>query len=154
MKIFLTNIVGVVIAALSSVFLLQYFVRADDEIKYTPNCLCPSKDKFPPPNSHGFTFGTWCGYELGPECDIQRGYMCYLNMTKKLARFFSPNCLGAPLYCIPLTKNPRFKTCGTDGQCEKIPSCKNSLNATKIALEKLRKTYGQNATKFRMPPKP
>jgi hypothetical protein len=136
------EIIGVVIIVACSTVLLQQFVIANDELDYTPNCYCPSKDKFPPPNSHGFAFGTWCGYELGPECDIQRGYICYLNMTNKLAKGFSTNCLGVPRYCIPLNINLRFKTCGEEWQCAKIPSWKKSINATKIALEKLRKTYG------------
>jgi hypothetical protein len=151
MRNILANIVAVVVTVTSSL-ILQQIVGAEKAIRYTPNCFCPSEDKFPPPNSDNVTFATWCGYELGQECDIQRGYICYLNMTNKLARFLSPNCLGAPLYCIPLNIDPLFKTCGKEWQCEKIPSCKNSINATKKALGELRKTYGRNATKFRMPP--
>jgi hypothetical protein len=55
------KIIGVVIIVACSTVLLQEFVIENDEISYTPNCYCPSQDKFPPPNSHGFTFGTLLG---------------------------------------------------------------------------------------------
>jgi hypothetical protein len=147
---FLTKIV-VVVGIISGLLVQQPYVAAKKRIQYTPNCLCPSEDKFPPPNAHGITLATWCGYDLGPECDIQRGYLCYLNMTNKLARFQSMNCLGGREYCIPLDINPKFKACGSLMECETIRSCKNSLNATEIALQNLRKTYGQNSTKYRWP---
>jgi hypothetical protein len=154
MKNSLTKIAGVfVMIASLLVLVLQKIVLANDNIDYTPNCLCPSKDKFPPIPTRGVTFATWCGYELGPECNIQQGYKCEIHMANKEAKFQSVNCLGVPQYCIPLNLVPRLKACGEEWQCENVPRCKNSINATKIALEKLRKTYGQNATKYRMPPR-
>jgi hypothetical protein len=154
MKNSFTQILGVFVTILSLlVLVLQKTVIANDEIDYTPGCLCPSKDKFPPIPTRGVTFATWCGYELGPKCNIQQGYKCEIEMANKEATFQTPNCLGIPKYCIPYPKIPdRIKTCGRQWQCEQIPSCKKSLNATMIALAKQRKTYGQNATKFRMPP--
>jgi hypothetical protein len=148
-----TQVLGVFVTILSLLVLVLLKVAiAKGTIDYTPNCLCPSKDKFPPTPSRGVTYATWCGYDLGPECDIQRGYKCENYMANQLANFQTDNCLGIPMYCIPLNLVPRLKTCGEKWQCEKIPSCKKSLNATMIALAKQRKTYGQNATKFRMPP--
>jgi hypothetical protein len=147
------KIFGVFAMIASSMVLLQFVVEADKIIQYTPNCLCPSKDKFPPPASNRTSLVAWCGYELGPECNIQQGYKCEIHMANKEAKFQSVNCLGMPQYCIPLNLVPRLKACGQEWQCEKYPSCKNSINATKIALEKLRKTYGENATKYRMPPR-
>jgi hypothetical protein len=135
----------------SSIVLLQFVVEADEIIQYTPNCLCPSKDKFPPPNSNGISQATWCGYELGQQCEIQRGYICDIEMANKEALFQTLNCLGARKYCVPFKNNPHFKACGSKMKCETIPSCTKAFNAIAIALEKLRKTYGKNATKFRMP---
>jgi hypothetical protein len=153
MKNSFAQILGVFVTILSLlVLVLLKIVTANDGNNYTSNCLCPSKDKFPPIPTRGVTFATWCGYELGQKCNIQQGYRCEIHMANKEAKSQTPNCLGVPLYCIPYTEFPRIKTCGEKWQCEKIPSCKKSLNATMIALTKQRKTYGQNATKFRMPP--
>jgi hypothetical protein len=141
----------VVVMIASSLEPPEFFVEAGKIAQYTPNCLCPSKDKFPPPNVNGISQATWCGYDLGPECEIQRGYICDIAMANKEAKFQSGSCLGARMYCVPYTNNPHFKACGQQWECEEIPSCKSSLNATQIALGNLRKTYGKNATKFRMP---
>jgi hypothetical protein len=130
---------------------LQFVVEADKIIQYTPNCLCPSKDKFPPPDSNGISLVAWCGYELGPECDIQRGYRCDISMANKLAKFATLNCLGGRMYCLPFRNLTHVKYCGSEVACKELLSCKKAMNATVIALEKLRKTYGQNATKFRRP---
>jgi hypothetical protein len=130
---------------------LQFVVEADKIIQYTPNCLCPSKDNFQPPDSNGTSRVAWCGYELGPKCDIQRGYVCDIKMANKEAQFVTHDCLGMLKYCVPYKHFIHAKTCGTIFKCESIPSCKKSLNATVIALENLRKTYGKNATKYRMP---
>jgi hypothetical protein len=146
MKIYFKQYVRVV--ALS--FLVQLFVvEADKMIRYTPNCLCPSKDKFPLTVSNGINQVAWCGYDLGPECDVQRGYVCDINMANKEAQFATHNCLGGGTYCVPYKKFLHAKSCGSIYKCKTIPSCKKSLNATVIALENLRKTYGQNATTLR-----
>jgi hypothetical protein len=117
----------------------------------TPNCLCPSKDKFPPPYSNGASSkATWRGYELGPKCEIQRGCKCYIDMANKEAKFQPHNCLGATLYCVPYKNNPRFKICGSKEKCETIPSCRKSLNATDIALEIHRKTWTKQPWWFKL----
>jgi hypothetical protein len=148
-----TQVVGLFVTILSLlVLVLLEIVTANDEKNYTSNCLCPSKDKFPPIPTRGQTYATWCGYELGQKCNIQQGYKCEIEMANKEAKSQTPNCLGIPKYCIPYPPIPRIKTCGREWQCKQIPSCRDSWNATMIALAKQRKTYGQNATKFRMPP--
>jgi hypothetical protein len=146
------KIFGVFAMIASSMVLLQFVVEADKIIQYTPNCLCPSKDKFPPPASNGTSKAiAWCGYELGPECDIQRGYRCHIDMANKEAKFATLNCLGGRMYCLPYRNTIHMKYCGSEVACKELLSCKKAMNATVIALEKLRKTYGQNATKFRRP---
>jgi hypothetical protein len=142
MKIYFKQLVRVVALISSSLIQLQVVVEANKTIHYTPNCLCPSKDKFPLPVSNGINQVAWCGYELGPECEVQREYICDINMANKEARFRSNSCLGARMYCVPYKTFIHVKTCGSKKYCETIPSCKKSLNATVIALENLRKTYG------------
>jgi hypothetical protein len=149
MKIYFKQFVRVVALIAISLVQLQFVVEAGKKLYYTPNCLCPSKDKFPPPNSNGINQVAWCGYELGPQCDVQREYICDINMANKEAHFQSISCLGGHMYCVPYKKFLNVKTCGSKIKCETIPSCKKSLNATVIALENLRKTYGQNATTLR-----
>jgi hypothetical protein len=149
MKMTFKQFVRVFALIASSLVQLQVVAEADKTIRYTPKCQCPSKDKFPPPNSHGNGQVAWCGYELGPECDVQGSYICDINMANKEAQFLSDNCLGMQKYCVPYKTFLHVNTCGTIFKCETIPNCKKSLNATVIALENLRKTYGQNATTFR-----
>jgi hypothetical protein len=121
----------------------QFLVLAN-RIKHTPNCFCPSINHFPTPNSKGISKVTWCGYELGPECEIQRGYICDIREANTEATFQSPNCLGAAAYCVPYKK---LKACGGKGDCLEYPNCKRSMIATEIALEKQRKGY-QSKSKF------
>jgi hypothetical protein len=149
MKIYFKQLVRVVALIASFLIQLQFVVDADKKIRFTPNCLCPSKDKFPLPVSNGINQVAWCGYELGPKCDVQRGYICDINMANKEGKFATLNCLGGGMYCVPYEDFQHVKSCGSKIECETIPSCKKSLNATVIALENLRKTYGQNSTTFR-----
>jgi hypothetical protein len=130
------KIFGLFVLIACSLVALKFVVEADKIIQYTPNCLCPSKDKFPPPDSDGVSQLAWCGYELGPECDIQRGYHCDIDMAKKEEKFRTPDCLGGRTYCLPFRNYSHLKYCGSQMKCETILSCKkvherNSHRTTK-----------------------
>jgi hypothetical protein len=118
------RILGVVIIITVYQQLQPFSLATAKNVNFTPNCTCPSKNKFPDSNDTRLTF---CGYERGPECVMHRGYICEVEKADKEATWQTPNCRDINLFCVPLHKLERFRACGGKTKCKGIPNCKKTI---------------------------
>jgi hypothetical protein len=131
MVLWAVRILGV--AIIITTYQLQDFsLVTAKRVLFTPNCTCPSKNKFPVSNDTRLTF---CGYERGPECVMHRGYICEVEQADKEAMFQTPDCVDINLFCVPLHKLERFRACGGKTKCQRIPNCNKTIAAALYDME-------------------